>query len=221
MRRPIEAALHRYMRIARRMVGLSPMQAVLRELMPRRVSLKGCRTLEVFGFTGEMHIQDYYRRVGPLEIWEWTQRNLEALRRNVPGASIRITDSYQEIERSEEKSDIVIVDNSPHLPGHVEHFDLFPAIFRILRSPATLILNVFPTISPDQLKYRELCSEVVYGARRGFYRTSTPECLSHEEMVRAYRDVAAMNGFELDYSFRKRRNSLLYCLVIGLRAMKR
>jgi hypothetical protein len=43
---------------------------VMRELKSQGVELRGLEALEVFGYTGEYHTQDYLKLIASLEVWE-------------------------------------------------------------------------------------------------------------------------------------------------------
>ena len=60
-------------RNVRRMLGLSPMQSVMREFQGRGVRLGDLRALECFAFDGHMHTVDYAPSVRALEVWEIKQ----------------------------------------------------------------------------------------------------------------------------------------------------
>jgi hypothetical protein len=54
-------------RALRRILQLSPMCAVVREMRRRGITLKECDALECFAFTGAMHTRDYAGKVRSLE----------------------------------------------------------------------------------------------------------------------------------------------------------
>ena len=83
-------------RALRRTLGLSPMQAVIREISRRGVNVRQARALECFAFDGHMHTIDYARKVRTLEVWEINRVHEPGLRQTFPQATVRIVDSYKE-----------------------------------------------------------------------------------------------------------------------------
>jgi hypothetical protein len=210
-------SLRDVLRSSRRLLGLSPMQKVLRELEARQVDLASLRVLELFGGTGKFHTLDFASRVSSLEVWEIDSRLEGPLKRNLPGAVIRIVDSHSEIKRTGERFDLVIVDNPMSIyDGYCEHFDLFPDLFRLARDEAILLLNVIPSLPPAaRKKYPYIFNEEQCSRRLRFYGTEEVENLSWEQMVSAYRRHAGRAGFALEWSFSVRRHFVYYlCLKI-------
>ena len=78
-----------------------PMLRLLKELKRRGVDLGELRTLEIFGRDGLDHTTTYAREVKSLEVWEINPKWHSDLVKNLPDASIRIVDSYEELGRSE------------------------------------------------------------------------------------------------------------------------
>lgn len=186
----------------RRAVGLSPTQRVFRELARRGVRTRDMSAVEIFAGTGFRHTIDYLGRVKGLEAWEVNPAHEPSLRRNLPGATIRITDSFEEVRRTERRFGILVVDNTITTfgKGYVEHFDLFPDLFRIASDSSVLILNVCPWI-PEALR-----GDAVRMSRRAaFYRTDRPEEIPIFHMVEIYAELMRQNGFRLDWPFAIKR----------------
>jgi hypothetical protein len=188
----------------------TPMQRVLAELQARGVCLGQLDALETFAYEGIWHTRDYAGRVGSLEVWEINPACAPKLRANLPRATIKITDSFEEIQKTPRKFNLVVVDNPLGFYGpderYCEHFPLFPALFRVLRDEAVVILSVLPTASADfRARYPYVFSERYLAARRAFYQTSRPDCLPLEEMVAAYARHAAAHGFAVQWHFEQAR----------------
>src|SRR6185436_9938360 len=92
-------------------LGLTPMQAILRELRRRRVDAESLHTLEVFAATGTMHTVDYADRVATVEAWEVNPACEAELRRNLPTATIKIVDTFEQAAVTETTYDFIVVDN--------------------------------------------------------------------------------------------------------------
>lgn len=213
----LEVQAKKVARALRRTLRLSPMCAVLRGLRSRGIDVGALDALECFAFTGGMHTLDYARAVRSLELWEIHAGHEQALRSGFPGAVVRITDSYAEVTRTDRRFGLVVVDNSPVHVGHVEHFDLFPDIFRILQDEAVLVLDVIPDLNGAvRRQYPEMFDASTLEARRRFFHAADPRHLRPEEMLGAYRVRAEEAGFRIAWSFFQRRNPMITYLVLRL-----
>jgi hypothetical protein len=211
------------LRALRRTLGFSPMQKVLRELRRRGVVLSQLRVLEVFGEDGSKHVQDYARLVRSVEIWEIDPQMEQPLKRNVPGATVRIVDSYEQMKKTDSRFDLIAIDNFPEAIsfGRWEHFDLFPDIFRICSNSAILVSNVMPKYDDEHRRY---FGEVFnrddvpahIAARRAFYRTENGENIDRDQMMGVYRAMAEASGFEVEWHFFQPRRYIDY-LVFKVR----
>jgi hypothetical protein len=196
----------------KRFLRPTPMQCVLAGLRTRGIRLCRLDALEVFAFEGAWHTRDYARRVRSLEAWEIEPACEDKLRANLPQAVIKIVDSYAEIRTTPKKFGLVVVDNpfSVYGPGdsYCEHFPLFPAVFRVLKNEAVLVLNVVPAVSASfRAKYPYVFNAPHLAARRAFYQTDTPERLDLDELAAAYARHAAASGFVLQWYFEQERTN--------------
>ena len=205
-------------RSARRSLGLSPMQKVLRRLQAREIDLGSLHALELFGGSGAFHTVDYLDKVASLEVWEIDPNLEDSLRSNLPKATIRIVNCYDEIMRTRHRFNLVIVDNPMSTyDGRCEHFDLFPDLFRVARDQAVLLLDVIPRVPPAaQKKYPYLFNEEQRQRRSKFYNLATADNLSWDEIISAYRERADRAGFEVEWSFMVRRH-FVYYLALKIR----
>lgn len=205
--------LKRQLRALRRALRLSPIQQVCKEARRRGVRLHEARALEVFGLTGELHTLDYAPYVATLQIWEIDPACAAPLRRNLPHACVKIVDTYEEIERTPKRFDLIVVDNPEHVYGpYCEHFELFPRLFRVASDNAIIILNVIPRLDDDVRRdwpylFEEYDIALHLERRRAFYQTARPDSVSYDEMVAVYRDLARAHGFALEWHFIRRRGS--------------
>ena len=155
----------------------------------------------MFGGAGFRHTIDYAPFVASLDVWEIDPDREPALRRNLPGARILITDSIEEIRQTPNRYGIVVVDNATPFGGRlVEHFDLFPDLFRIATDPCVLILNACPSPAGGSRRDPALASR-----RAAFYRTDTPLDVPMERMVETYVRLMAERGLRLDWNFHLKR----------------
>jgi hypothetical protein len=188
---------------ARRRLGMAPMARLVKELKRRQVDLGTLRALEAFGGTGVLQTVDYAGEVASLEVWEIHPGNEEALRRNLPGARIKIVDSYREIQTTAEQFDFIVVDAPAVTHGgeHLEHFDLFPSLLRVAGPSALIVLSVMDRVRRGQkwLGAPGLPREEYLARRARFYRTSKPATIAVDDMIPAYRDLIADHGFRLDW----------------------
>jgi hypothetical protein len=207
----------------RRSLGLSPTQRVFRELERRGVRLKELVALELFAHCGFLHTRDYHPLVARLEAWEIDPRQEAALRRNLPGAVIQITDSYREIKRTPGRYSLIVVDapGEAHGPNgeHWEHFDILPDVFRVATDSAVIIVNVMPGPDGRRAGRRPPLAAAHLERRRAFYGTDHPGRIPFEHMIPAYRRLIEANGFELEWYFSRCRtlNGRFHYLVLKIK----
>ena len=199
----------------RKRFGFSPIQFVFRELRKRKVRYQDFATLEIFGYTGEYHTKDYFRSVATLDVWEINSAYQDKLRRNLPGAEIKITDSFIEIKQTPRKYDLIVVDNPMSNYGtHCEHFDLFPDLFRVAKDSVILILDVIPEINSRFLRqYPYIFNEKQLQRRAHFYQTDHPESITFEKMISTYKELGRTNDFDLKWFFFQKRKYGYYLVM--------
>ncbi len=182
------------------------MHRILREMRRRGIEVEKLHALEVFGGTGDWHTGNYFPYVASLEAWEVRTELEAALKKNLPGARIRIVDSYEEVKRHGKRFDFIVVDNPTSFErGHCEHFDLFPHLFRLMSEEAILVLNVLPKVgcpAKNQSGPWEFfpISPLQMNRRALFYNSAKSE-LTAEQMAQAYARMAADCGFTMDWYF--------------------
>jgi hypothetical protein len=187
-------------------VGLLPVQRVIDGLESRGVDLGRMRALEVFGYTGERMTRYYAPLVQSLDIWEIDERFEPTLRSNFPEADVKITDSYEEIRRTERTYDLVVVDNFAYSN---EHFQLFPHVFRVLSDDAVLVVLTLPHADErTQRLYPSLFDEPHLRERRAFYSTDSPDRIPLDDIASHYAGLAAEEGLSAQWHFFVRRREL-------------
>jgi len=203
-------------------LGLLPMQEVVRGMQQRGFELAGKRALEVFGNTGERLTQHYAPLVGSLEVWELDPALEPVLRRNLPGAEIRIGDSYEFIRRTQRAYDFVVVDNyvTPR-----EHFDLFPHVLRVLSDDAVLALLVVPEGDARlRQRYPGALDDEHLRRRAEFYDVEQPDRIPVDRLAARYGELADAEGLTLRWHFyspsRELHHLIPYRASYGLLALK-
>ncbi len=181
----------------RRTLKLSPMQKIFRAIQQQGIRLETVDALEVFGGDGHNHTKDLASAVASLEIWEIKPEHEAVLQKNFPEATIKITDSYAEINRTSKKYGLVVVDNTTIAYNRYEHFDLFPALFQVLVDPALVILNVIPSTASNNSEHLK--------RRQEFYKVVNPAEISLHEVEKIYRSMAAENNWHVEWFLFQRR----------------
>jgi len=192
---------------------LEPIGQVFNLLEQRGVDIGSCRAVELFGRSGEWHTLFYADLVRTLDIWEIDSAYLPALETNFPAATLKITDSFEEIKRTPKRFDLIVADNPQSIYGerrYCEHFELFPDVFRVANDRCVILLDV--NIKPYQF---EKGSEW-WSRRQAFYRTETPDLLDLGKISPTYDDLCQSSGFTLDWSFTVPRNDFIYYLLLGI-----
>jgi len=189
-----------------------PMEKVLAELEENKVNLHKLNALEVFGKNGEWHTMDYAYKVNSLEIWEMDENCRKTLNRNFPFAIVKIVDSYEEMERCENKFSLIVIDNPISTYGsYCEHFLFFPKIFNLCDDDAIIILNVIPKIDEEvKREYPYLFNDIQLEKRSEFYKTDFPNELTFKEMDLTYKNMALKEHFKTEWSFFQKRNFVYY-----------
>ncbi len=196
-------------------MGMTPMRRVMCHLAKKGVRLDELVGLEVFGGTGTLDTLDYATKIAALDIWEIDPALEKVLKRNLPTAYVVITDSYEEVARTSKKYNLIVVDNPMSTYGKwCEHFDLFPAVFRVAKDTAVLIVAVTPAIDQKvRESYPYMFNERQLKSRRAFYKTNTPERVSFEHMAAIYEEHARNSGFKIDWYFAQKRTHMFYLVM--------
>lgn len=213
-------SLHRWLWDLRRKLQLSPTQQVFKELQRRGVRLQDLVALEAFGGDGSLHTKDYASQISSLDVWEINPRAEAALRKNLPMAGVKITDTYQELQRTTKKYNLIVLDAPESLGeggSQREHFDIMDSALRLAMDDTVMILNVQPGYAGP--RKRSLPLDALHlQKRREFYRTDRPEAITPAQVDETYRRVVAQHGFDLDWWFMRRRtlDGRLYYLALKL-----
>ena len=183
----------------------------------RHFSLKNCVALEAFAYTGAWQAQAYAKYPSYLEAWEIDPDCELALKKNLPGATVRITNSFEEIKRCDKKFSFINVDtHQGQFGAYCENFEFYPLLFRVAANDCIVNLNVMPEASAWwRKKYPDLFTPQHLEKRKAFYGVSDPEHVSLDQMLATYGRIAAQNGFKIVWHYYKKR-SLTYYLALHL-----
>ncbi len=124
------------------------MKKVVSRLKLKGIDLSRMRALEVFAREGNWHAKSYANKVESLDAWEIDSRFKKGLRKNLPKAKIKITDSIKEtsIKSNFSKYDFIVVDNPQNCYGpklkYCEHFEIIPKIAKLLNQEGVLIFDI-------------------------------------------------------------------------------
>jgi hypothetical protein len=204
-------------RIILRKLGLRPIDKVFRKLKDKGYG-RFDTGLEVFGYTGAYHTMNYSGLVKKLHVWEISPECETQLKTNLPDASIKITDSYSEIERTPLKFDLAVIDNHQGCFGeeYCEHFEMLPKVFPVLKQEAVIVFNIIPDFKNLERAYQGE-HEKHRAKRKSWYRVSDSDKLSPEFLLAFYKDVCKQHHYETKFSFIVYRNSIVSYMVMALR----
>lgn len=181
------------------------MERLCRRLKSQGIDMQKYSALDFFAREGDWQTMVYAREVGAIEAWEISSEFLPGLKRNLPGATVRIVDSYAYGAQTTDKFDFVVLDNPQATFGpngqYCEHFEALPVALRLLKPEGVLIFNLnwspfnFATHAEWQKR------------REAFYGVENTANLSLEEfLLPFYRDYFEDRGFQVIESFAQPRN---------------
>ncbi len=132
----------------RRKLGLLPYQKIFNCLSKRNPNLIQWNVLDLFAGDGTMSSLDLKGFVGNIELWDIEPQFETILKDRFPNSIIKIVDSYESINNTNNKYNIILVDNWPRIiSGNCEHFDLFPKIIELMKDQGILIILTMPEIN--------------------------------------------------------------------------
>lgn len=190
-----------------------PMSEVVEQIEANFGSpLSEADALELFAREGDWQTVSYAPHVKTLEAWEINPQFREALKRNLPYAKIKITDTWKEIKTTSRKYDLIVVDSPQGVYGeHCEHFGLLPDIFRIANDGCVIILNV--NVEP----YNFHKGSEWWKRRKDYYRTEHPEKLELDTVTQHYKRICQENNVAMKWCFfQQRHTDFLYYFVMSV-----
>ncbi|HOZ87997.1 MAG TPA: hypothetical protein PL029_09575 [Bacteroidia bacterium] len=184
----------------------------------RHYPLKNCHALEAFAFTGALQARAYKHYPAYHETWEISEDCRAALHRNLPGATIRITNSFEEITRCKRKFNFINVDTHQGLFGsYCENFEIFPLLFNVTSDECVVNLNVIPFAGVKwKMKYPDLFNKEHLARRKAFYNTTKPENVDFRTMLLTYSKIAAQHNYVILWHAILKR-TLTYYLALHLK----
>jgi hypothetical protein len=188
-------------------------QELVNGIIQKGFRLSTAKALEVFGRKGDWHTVYYAPMVSSLEVWEMDSNFYSDLCRNLPNATVKITDSFSEVRYTTSKWDFIVIDNPQGVFGegqYCEHFELFPHLFRIVKPSSVIVINI--NLEPYDLHKNPSWLQ----RRQRFYLRARSEKLLPEEAARHYYRLCAENGFRVDWHFFIPRNSFISYLAFGI-----
>lgn len=119
------------------------------------------RALEIFCGPGTGQSKEYADLCEYLEGWDFREEVVAEFKRNIPQAWPKVCDAYAAAATYHgDKFNVVLVDNSALKAPKFEHFDLFPAIFRLMAETCFVVFTVYP----DPFTYAEPRKEALLKA---------------------------------------------------------
>ena len=193
-----------------------PMKEIVKRLEAEfNVSLSEASALELFAREGDWQTVSYAPYVKTLEAWEFNPQFYEGLRRNLPHAKIKITDTWKEIKTISQKYDLIVADAPQGIYGatgeYCDHFGLLPDIFRIANNGCVVIFNV----NVEPYDFHE--NSEWWNRRKEYYKTEHPERLDLNETAQHYTEICRENAVRLEWSFFQQRHAdFLYYFVMRI-----
>lgn len=197
------------------------MRKTLKILKRRGVDISQMRALEVFAREGDWQTIVYAPRVKSMEAWEINPLFKAGLKKNLPEAKIKITDSVKEIRNKKYfgKYDFIVLDNPQGCYGpraqYCEHFDVILPALKLFNGKGVLIFNVnkqpfnFDNFPNWQKR------------RAAFYKRKNTAKLSIVWLMNFYKKLFKKNGYSTKFCFNMSRgdykhNDYLHYLVYYL-----
>lgn len=194
-------------------------ECTIKRIEEKGVSLSDMDALEVFGGNGKSVDRYFIDKVKRLDVWEIDQNREIELKNNLPKANIKIVDSFDEIKKTKNKYDIILMDNPMAMFGsHCEHFDMFIHIFNILKDEGIIILDLIPKLEDMPIEFEYLTGDMHLLCRKLFYRTETPLNIPIKDMISIYEDIINKKGYMIEWNFTEERSKdFIYYLVLKIK----
>lgn len=181
------------------------MAKVCQRLKSEGLDMRKLAALDFFARKGDWQTVVYAREVGSLEAWEISPEFLPGLEHNLPGATLRIVDSYAYGSETSDRFDFVVLDNPQATFGpdgrYCEHFEALPVALRLLKPGGFLIFNLnwAPFNFEGHAEWQR--------RRAGFYGVDDTSFLSLEGfLLPFYRRYFEACGFKVIQGFAQPRN---------------
>jgi len=196
---------------------LYPIYKVTDKLLEKNV-LQNAIILEAFSNTGGHQAPAYYPYSSYFEAWEITPKYEKDLHKNLPNATIKITDSFKEVNLCNRKFNMIVLDAHMGIFGdkdqYCEHFEILPQIFKLCMDECVLVFNVMPFCENKwKQKYETVFREKHLNKRKAFYNCTDANNVPYEFMTEFYTQLCIKNGFNVDWVFYHQRHLLHYCVI--------
>ena len=188
---------------------MNVMQTLLSELVRRGVVLDRLRGLEMFASDGTSHVLDYCHQIASLEAWELDPERFARLQR-IPSIVARNVDSYEELARSGAVFDLIIIDAFIQSGRHIEHFDAFPGVLRLIGDEAVVIVNVVSDTAAARQQFPRAFGEEHIQARCLFYGLAEDKVMDLQDFTTAYMRICQPHGLHVAWAFWLRRTTIHY-----------
>jgi spermidine synthase len=177
------------------------MKKILQILRRKSLDVSKMRALEPFAKDGGWQTWAYADSVKTLDAWEIDPQYKKILKKKFPQAKVKITDSIQEFKKRNHfgKYDFIVIDNPMNCFGrkeeYCEHFNLVPAISRLLDEEGILIFNVnkCPYNYKNNLKMKQ--------RREEYYGRKRTNKIAMSFFLRFYQKLFKDFGYKTKFSF--------------------
>ena len=189
---------------------LESMNELITKLEERNVKIKKLYALEMFARAGDWHTTAYAHKVNSLEAWEIDSKWKNDLKKNLPHAKIKITDSIQTIYQNDHlpKFNFIVIDNPQNLygpksrgsaPQYCEHFEVIKKIDKLIDRDAIVVFNV--NLKPYSYEKLPLWKK----RREEFYGTVDTSDMTIEFLTDFYTKLFEEIGFKIIFHINVRR----------------
>ncbi len=182
------------------------MMRVCEKLCEKGVELSKLRALEFFAREGNWQTTAYADKVKELHAWEIKKTFEETLKANLPGAKVRIGNSFELAESKEyaNRFNLIVFDNPQGIYGkeeqYCEHFEALKCIKKLLSGEGIVIFNInFKPFDYDKSPQWRKRRDQFYGLR------NTSE-ITLEFMEDYYKKYFKQLGLLTEFCFIEKRN---------------
>jgi hypothetical protein len=186
------------------------MLRICEKLFNRGVDLRKSSALEFFAREGNWQTQSFADKVKELHAWEINPVFESSLKANLPGASIRIGDSFKIANEKKYYRffDFLVFDNPQNIYGnYCEHFEALPLVKKLLKSKGIVIFDI--NLAPfDYDKFP------LWKKRRSEYYSVDARNLTPSFMLKFYTKFFNSQGFNVNFCFEEKRNNEYFSYLV-------
>lgn len=197
----------------------SPIECLLKRIKDKEENIEDMHCLSVFGGKGcinEKFLQEY---VGKLETWEICKEFEEELRNNVPKADVKIVDSFEQLNKTLQKYDMVFMDNPMSIyEDHCENFDMFMEHFKVLKEESIIVMDIITRLDNIPKEFNYIRNDMHLLCRKLFFRTTNPENISIDIIKKTYQSIIEREGFKVQWDLvEERTDDFIYYLAFKVK----